>query len=765
MLSNLKYAVFVTSVSLCMSVPALANENPNIAYASAAQLADVTETNSQANVAFVLRGYAGSTRFTDVADYRETAYEVMGHIKDLSFGKKSSFRLWNAGVDDRTPEYFQSLEDIKTLDAALNNWPGDKWSWVHTYQTDVWHYPTQEQKALIEEVKSWVIANQKPVSEWGALPGNMARYSPLHTYVLRLGGNASNAYLSGLHMPQGYKAEDYDITIIVLSSYSTFNLAGAQSTLSYFGIVGSDGSELNGRAAYVGYNTGSTMSKRTTVHEAVHAFGMGTHDNDPDQVYPEYSVMRQSGAINTLPVKDRINLSWLPPSTITTDPALITDLKGANDPDKKYLLEVSPNHYRELYDGTWYQYEDRNGSMYYEVADVEPPLENKVPVAKANGPYTAIVNNAISFSSAGSVDPDGSLASVHWNFGDGNTSELANPQHSYADTGNYNVTLTVTDNNGATAVSHSQATITPDISQPGQDQLINGHPISGLSSDQMLHYFMDVPAGATNLTFSINGANGDADLYTQYDSAPTLTTYKCRPYLNGSVETCQVANPAAGRWYVAINAYYAFSDVTIKGSFDDNVVINVEPVVNINGPYQGVNGQNIPFNSNGSTDSDGYIASYLWNFGDGTTSTQANPEHSYVDAGEFTVTLTVTDNAGAINSMTSQVTIVEARPYNELSNGTGLQEMSAEQGDFVHYYIDIPSGASDLTVDLHSGNGDGDLYLRYEEQPTESVYDCRPYVTGNVEQCIIEAPAAGRWYISVYAYNTYAGVSLITSYK
>jgi PKD repeat protein len=58
-----------------------------------------------------------------------------------------------------------------------------------------------------------------------------------------------------------------------------------------------------------------------------------------------------------------------------------------------------------------------------------------------------------------------------------------------------------------------------------------------------------------------------------------------------------------------------------------------------------------------STDVDGTIASREWNFGDGTTSTEANPVHTYLVAGTYTVTLTVTDNENATNSATSRVTV------------------------------------------------------------------------------------------------------------
>lgn len=58
-----------------------------------------------------------------------------------------------------------------------------------------------------------------------------------------------------------------------------------------------------------------------------------------------------------------------------------------------------------------------------------------------------------------------------------------------------------------------------------------------------------------------------------------------------------------------------------------------------------------------SSDSDGSIASRSWNFGDGSTSTSINPSHTYTRAGTYTVKLTVTDNDGASNSASKQVTV------------------------------------------------------------------------------------------------------------
>jgi len=66
------------------------------------------------------------------------------------------------------------------------------------------------------------------------------------------------------------------------------------------------------------------------------------------------------------------------------------------------------------------------------------------------------------------------------------------------------------------------------------------------------------------------------------------------------------------------------------------------------------------FNGSGSSDPDGTISSYAWNFGDNTTGTGATPQHTYAAAGTYSVTLTVTDNAGATNAVTKPVTVTAA---------------------------------------------------------------------------------------------------------
>ena len=85
---------------------------------------------------------------------------------------------------------------------------------------------------------------------------------------------------------------------------------------------------------------------------------------------------------------------------------------------------------------------------------------------------------------------------------------------------------------------------------------------------------------------------------------------------------------------------------------------NQPPVAEANGPYSGTPSIAINFSSAGSTDPDGSIVDYSWNFGDGSPpSTAPNPSRTYTSTGSFTVTLIVTDNQGATGIDTAAVKV------------------------------------------------------------------------------------------------------------
>ncbi len=168
--------------------------------------------------------------------------------------------------------------------------------------------------------------------------------------------------------------------------------------------------------------------------------------------------------------------------------------------------------------------------------------------------------------------------------------------------------------------------------------------------------------------------------------------------------------------------------------------------------------------TDGSTDPGGSIASRSWNFGDGTTSTAANPSKTYAAAGTYTVTLTVTDNGGLTNTTTRSVTVSTGGGGTVLSNGVAVTGLAATTGNSLNYTMVVPAGATNLKFVTNGGTGDMDMYVKFGSAPTDTVYDCRPYATGNSETCNIATAQAGTYYVRLKAYSSYTGVSLTGSY-
>ncbi len=80
-------------------------------------------------------------------------------------------------------------------------------------------------------------------------------------------------------------------------------------------------------------------------------------------------------------------------------------------------------------------------------------------------------------------------------------------------------------------------------------------------------YEIDIPDRATNVTFTMAGGTGDADLYVQYNALPTDTLWQCRPFSFGNNEVCSFDNPAQGKWFARIKAFSAASGVSLTATF------------------------------------------------------------------------------------------------------------------------------------------------------------------------------------------------------
>jgi PKD repeat protein len=85
-----------------------------------------------------------------------------------------------------------------------------------------------------------------------------------------------------------------------------------------------------------------------------------------------------------------------------------------------------------------------------------PPIP---PVADADGPYDCDIYETILLDGSGSHDPDGSIVSYDWTFGDGTAGTGVKVSHTYSSTGTYTVTLTVTDNDGLTGSDSTTVTV------------------------------------------------------------------------------------------------------------------------------------------------------------------------------------------------------------------------------------------------------------------------------------------------------------------
>jgi PKD repeat protein len=92
--------------------------------------------------------------------------------------------------------------------------------------------------------------------------------------------------------------------------------------------------------------------------------------------------------------------------------------------------------------------------------------------------------------------------------------------------------------------------------------------------------------------------------------------------------------------------------------------VNDPPLADPNGPYRATVGRAVSFNGAGSSDADGTIVSYAWNFGDSSMGSGINPAHTYAAAGNYTVRLTVTDNDSLTHTATTTTDIqpVQNRP-------------------------------------------------------------------------------------------------------
>jgi len=143
----------------------------------------------------------------------------------------------------------------------------------------------------------------------------------------------------------------------------------------------------------------------------------------------------------------------------------------------------------------------------------------------------------------------------------------------------------------------------------------------------------------------------------------------------------------------------------------------------------------------------------------------SNPNKTY--NGDVMGTTAKSDNARALNltspAMANFRTGVVVPPaVTALENNQGTS-INGAKGSATSYTFSVPAGASNISISTSGGTGDADIYVKLGSTASTGNYDCRPYETGNVENCPLTQ--SGEYSIMVSGYAAYSNVNLIGSYQ
>ncbi len=244
--------------------------------------------------------------------------------------------------------------------------------------------------------------------------------------------------------------------------------------------------------------------------------------------------------------------------------------------------------------------------------------ENPISSFSASSPC----EGGITVFSDNSQKGDGNIVSWQWNFGDGTISDIPNPNHTYSASGNYNTSLVVVDSYGCTDTEVK-------LNQ------VWDNPIANISTNRTC---------ANNLTeFTDISLEGDAsivswewdfgDLSSGMDNSSSLQNPQHRFVSNGNYQ---------------INLHVIDSK-GCENNNDFNLMISPSPNANFLATSLCF-GETVNITDNSSTPN-GTVTNWNWNLGDGTMSTETNPNHLYSAPGEKNIQLIVTDNLNCYDTL------------------------------------------------------------------------------------------------------------------
>ncbi len=341
-------------------------------------------------------------------------------------------------------------------------------------------------------------------------------------------------------------------------------------------------------------------------------------------------------------------------------------LKAAGSAGSTSSLNLAVSSLKDLSSNN-IPYTTRNGTFTI-IAGVTPLS------AEAGGPYSGVAGTAVQFS--GSANAGTPSYTYSWNFGDGSTSSLQNPSHTYASIGSYTAVLTVTDAIGNTAAYPASVNIigtggavvsvssVQAFSSGTAVALINVSNVQNLgavtvklSYDPAVVIVQSVSAGTMGApTSSINNTTGITTISILSVTGVSGDVILARVNLKamGMVNTSSLIG-------IVVDALRDVNGNPIPFTATNEtftIIPGAAPLTaDAGGPYSGAAGSTISFagSANGGTLP---YTSYSWNFGDLGTSNLQNPSHTYSSGGTYNVVLQVQDATGATASASTTATIV-----------------------------------------------------------------------------------------------------------
>jgi len=353
---------------------------------------------------------------------------------------------------------------------------------------------------------------------------------------------------------------------------------------------------------------------------------------------------------------------------------------------------------------------DDSGTGNHQASDEITVTVNQKPIADAGPDYIAAPGQTVDFDAGKSVDPDGQIAEYLWEFGDGKTAAGQKAQHVFVKPGTYTARLTVKDNTGhANAVDFDVAVVTVNakpVADAGHEiiaapeQVVNLAGRRSYDSDgRILSYrweFSDdknhAETAQTSRSFSqpgiyfaklsvkdnsgaVNAANVDT-VTIRVNHAPiakaekNITSCSNTIAFDASASTDPDGDPLTYLWdfgdgtptasgVKVIHQFQKAGTYPVILTVDDGhglsnsrnstaatVVINAPPVANAGDDRLVCSGEVVLFNAGTSTDPEGGLLKYFWDFGDGTTAEGLNPTKIYKKGGVCQARLTVEDDSG-----------------------------------------------------------------------------------------------------------------------